>query len=71
MNIPFTRTQSKLTPLGNIQRDFTVNSDLDRQIQKRYFRDGRFGMSKQFNTKRNFATFGQSELQVQCKRKLS
>ena len=36
----------KLFHPRNLQKDVTLNSDLDRQIQKQCFRKGRFGISR-------------------------
>ena len=57
--------------LRNIQKDVTVNSDLDRRIQKCCFRKDRVEISREFNTNKTFATSGESGLQVQLKRKIS
>ena len=51
-----------LVHLRNIQKDVTVSSDRDRRIQKSCFREVRIGLSKQFDTNKTFATFGQSGL---------
>ena len=61
----------KLFHPRNNQKDVTVNSDPDERIQKNCYRENRGGISKYFNTNRNFATFGQSEIQVRRKRPIS
>ena len=57
--------------LRNIQKDVTLNTNLDTRFQKSCFRKGRLGISRLFNTNRIFATFGQSGHKVRCKRQNS
>ena len=57
--------------LKNSHKDVIVNSDIDGRSQKCCSRESRVGISRKLNTNRACATFGQSELQVRCKRQIS
>ena len=69
-------TVKLLFHVKDLQKDVTVNSELDKRIQNCCFTkvdlsyQGNWILGK-FNTNKIFARFGQSGLQVRCKREIS